>query len=200
MKHVTDLLDTTARVLDGLQRSWAVVGGIAVSARVEPRFTRDVDIAISVSGDSDAEQLIRAFGARGFGAFALVEQEATGRIATVRLTVPGATEDDLVLDLLFASSGIEPELVAAATRLEITPGLRVPVPTIGHLIALKVLSRDDDQRPRDLDDLRNLLRAADAAELTRAEDALGLIRARGYHRGKDLAAELQSLRQRFLGH
>jgi hypothetical protein len=106
MKHLTELLDIVARILDGLQRSWAVVGGIAVSARVEPRFTRDVDIAISVSGDSDAEQLIRAFGARGFGAFALVEQEATGRIATVRLTVPGATEDDLVLDLLFASSGI----------------------------------------------------------------------------------------------
>jgi hypothetical protein len=33
-----------------------VVGGLAVSARTEPRFTRDVDLVIAVSDDQSAEQ------------------------------------------------------------------------------------------------------------------------------------------------
>jgi hypothetical protein len=36
----------------------ALVGGLAVSARAEPRTTRDVDLAVSVLGDEQAEQLI----------------------------------------------------------------------------------------------------------------------------------------------
>ena len=64
----------------------------------------------------------------------------------------------------------------------------------GHLIALKVLSRDDVRRPQDLVDLRALLRVASRAELARAQQALTLIAARGYHRGRDLMSELNSLR------
>jgi len=48
----------------------------------------------------------------------------------------------------------------------------------GHLIALKVLSRDDVSRPQDLVDLRALLRVASPAELGRARDSLALIAAR----------------------
>src|SRR5262245_36425381 len=39
---------------------WALVGGFAVSARAEPRFTRDVDIAVMVSDDAGAEALTRS--------------------------------------------------------------------------------------------------------------------------------------------
>jgi hypothetical protein len=37
---------------------WALIGGIAVSARAVPRFTQDVDLAVSVSGDPEAETLV----------------------------------------------------------------------------------------------------------------------------------------------
>jgi hypothetical protein len=36
-------------------RNFALVGGLAVSIRAEVRFTRDVDIAVSVENDEDAE-------------------------------------------------------------------------------------------------------------------------------------------------
>ena len=45
----------------------------------------------------------------------------------------------------------------------------------------------------ELVDLRALLRIASAAELTRARQALTLIAARGYDRGRDLIPELQAL-------
>ena len=72
-----------------------------------------------------------------------MEQEATSRLATVRLVSPGQTASGVVVDLLFASSGIEPEIVAAADPLEVFPGVTLPVACRGHLIALKTLSRDD---------------------------------------------------------
>lgn len=59
-----------------------------------------------------------------------------------------------MLDVLFASSGIESEVVGSAELLEVLPGLTVPVARIGHLIALKVLSRDDRDRHQDIADLR----------------------------------------------
>jgi hypothetical protein len=47
------------------------------------------------------------------------------------------------IDLLFGSSGIEDQVVALAGPLEVLPGFVVPVAAVGHLIALKLLARDD---------------------------------------------------------
>ena len=98
-----------------------------------------------------------------------------------------------VIDLLFASSGIEREVVAAGEPIELLPGLTVKVARVEHLIALKVLSRDDDRRPQDLVDLRALLRVATREQVSRAREALALIDTRGYHRGRELAAQLDAL-------
>jgi GAF domain-containing protein len=38
--------------------SFALVGGLAVSARTEPRFTRDADFAVAQATDTEAEALI----------------------------------------------------------------------------------------------------------------------------------------------
>jgi hypothetical protein len=56
--------------------SFALVGGLAVSARTEPRFTRDADIAVAVASDAEAERLIRNLRVLGYRIEALVEQEA----------------------------------------------------------------------------------------------------------------------------
>ena len=137
-------------------RRWALVGGFAVSARAEPRFTRDIDAAVVVENDADAEGLVRALVraliADGYELLAAVEQDETGRLATVRLSSPPGGE--VVVDLLFASSGIEPEIARSAEPTEIVPGLTLPIATTGHLIALKLLARDDQSRPQDLADLR----------------------------------------------
>ena len=172
--------------------SFALVGGLAVSVRTEPRFTRDADLAVALDGDAEARSLVHRLHLLGYGIGSLVEQEAVGRLATVRLTQSPAPQAPVV-DLLFASSGIEPEVVAAAEPVEVLPHLTMPVATTGHLIALKVLSRDDARRPQDVVDLRTLLASASAADLDVARQALGLIAARGYERGRDLLADMSSL-------
>ncbi len=99
----------------------------------------------------------------------------------------------MVVDLLFASSGIEPEIVGAAETVEVLAGVSVPVATVGHLIALKLLARDDRARPQDHVGLLALMRIARPADLTEARRAVALIRERGSHRGRDLAADLDRL-------
>lgn len=172
--------------------SFALIGGLAVSVRTEPRFTRDADLAVAVTSDADAETLIATLRAFGYRIDAVVEQDAVGRLATVRLE--RSTEADApVIDLLFASSGIETEIVAEAEPIELLPTLTMRVARVGHLIALKVLSRDDVTRPQDLMDLRALLRVALPTELSRAQEALALIASRGYHRGRPLIFEFDKL-------
>jgi hypothetical protein len=178
--------------LTDAQVSFALVGGLAVSARTEPRFTRDADLAVAVASDGEAEALIHMLRTRDYRVEATVEQEAVGRLAAVRLT-RSTDRKGPVVDLLFASSGIEREVVAEAEPIELLPNLTIGVARTGHLIALKILSRDDVRRPQDLVDVRALLRVASAHELARARESLTLIAARGYHRGRDLVHELKQL-------
>jgi predicted nucleotidyltransferase len=193
VNHLEAVLRAAALDLAGLGTRWALVGGLAVSARTEPRFTRDVDLVIAVAGDRDAEQAIHALQQWGYRVQALVEQEAAGRLATARLVPRGGNETAIVLDVLFASSGIEPEIADEADVLEILPGLRVPVAGVGHLLALKLLSRDDRTRPQDRVDLAQLLRVASPSDLDVARRAVGLIHARGFQRDRDLARDLEQL-------
>lgn len=65
-----------------------------------------------------------------------------GRLATMRLRVPGEEAGGVVADLLFASSGIEPEVAAEAEPLEVMGGVVLPVARTGHLLALEVLALD----------------------------------------------------------
>src|SRR5262249_58519021 len=140
----------------------------------------DLDVAVAVPDDLAAEKLTRSLMAEGYGLLAAVELDASGRLATVRLVSSGLTSEMLV-DLLFASSGIEPEIVAAAERLEVLPGLTVPVAQVGHLIAMKLLARDDQTRPLDLADLRALLQVATPEDLALTREAIELITERGFN-------------------
>jgi predicted nucleotidyltransferase len=177
--------------LERQRRKAALVGGLAVSARAEPRLTRDIDLAVAVEDDEAAETLVQGMVANGYTTVAVVEQEETHRLATVRLTIPGEGARGVVGDLLFASSGIEPIVVVEAESLEVFPGLVVPVARAGHLVALKLLSRHDRQRPQDLIDLNALRRVMTEDELTRARRAVRAIEERGFSRGRNLAAALE---------
>lgn len=114
----------------------------------------------------------------------LLEHDTTKRIATVRLARAGA-----VLDLLFASSGIEAETVREAEMLELLPTVAAPIATIPHLMALKLLARHDQARPQDIADLLRLKAVATRADLTRFRELAELIVQRGYHRQRDLVAQ-----------
>lgn len=68
---------------------------------------------------------------------------------------------------------------------------------LSHLIALKVLSRDDKTRPQDRVDLAALLSRATDDDLAEARALLQLITTRGYHRDIDLLAALDRARVEF---
>ena len=172
---------------------WALVGGLAVAVRAEPRLTRDADVAVSVGSDEEAEQVVAGLVRRGHRVIALVEQESTGRLATARLG-RGGEDRGPVLDLLFASCGIEPEIVATAEPIEVLPGLTVPVASIGHLIVMKLLARDDRRRPADADDLAGLASVAGDDDWRTAATGAALVEERGFARGRDLLASLEVLR------
>lgn len=191
LTRLESVLRQATRDLNDLHRRWALVGALAVSARAEPRFTRDIDLAIAVASDDDAESLVRDLQGRRYRLQAIVEQEATGRLATARFVPGGEDERGVVVDALFASSGIEAEVVLAAELLEVLPRLPVPVATTGHLIALKILARDDRTRPQDRVDLVALLATATPTDLAQARAGIALIERRGFNRGKDLAADLE---------
>lgn len=186
------LVATAAAVLVELREAGVegcLVGGLAVSVRCDPRFTRDIDLAIAVNSDEEAESAGRLLGSSGFRLDALAEQEAMGRLAMVRLIATDGT----TIDMLTASSGIESDVVAEAETLEVTAGVFLPVACVGHLIALKLLSVSPG-RETDMADLRNLASVADDEEWDRAERAVALIEERGFSRGRDLRESLRTLR------
>lgn len=194
MSTLQEALQSLVVRLTGLDARFALVGGLAVSVRTEPRFTRDADVCVVVESDREAESLVLSLRTAGYRVISILEQEATGRIATVRLAAEGDRADGVVLDLLFASSGVEQEVVETADEIEVFEGVTAPVASIAALIALKVLARDDVARPQDRVDLVALLGSASTSDVSAAAELLRLITERGFHRGRDLPSLLQGLR------
>ena len=85
-----------------------------------------------------------------------MEQEATGRLATARLAMPNDVDDGVARE---------------ADALEIFGALSAPMATIGHLVALKRLARDDYSRSQDHADLRSIWCASRARPLSTTRDA-----------------------------
>jgi predicted nucleotidyltransferase len=170
----------------------ALVGGFAYGLHVEPRMTKDLDFAIGVNDDEEAEALMRALHRKGYQIAQLLEHAELGRLSTLRLRLPQSTAATADVDLLFASCGIEPEIVNEAVEFVIAGIGAIRVARIGHLIAMKLLSESDD-RPNDRADLRGLACVATKAELEAARHAVHLIQTRGFQRGRNLPTALERL-------
>jgi hypothetical protein len=51
MTGLEEVLKRAATDLDAVGAKWAIIGGLAVATRAAPRFTQDVDFAVSVADD-----------------------------------------------------------------------------------------------------------------------------------------------------
>ena len=192
MTGLEEVLRRAAADLDAVGARWAIIGGLAVATRAAPRFTQDVDFAVSVLDDSEAEDIVYRMSVRGYAVGMMLEQEYVHRLATIRLIRPVPGMSQVFVDLLFGSSGIEDQVVAHADRLEVWPQFSVPVARVGHLIALKLLSRNE-RRLQDQLDLEALLAVATDADLEDAREGVALIVERGFHRGRALEADFDQL-------
>jgi hypothetical protein len=171
-------------------RQFALVGGLAVSIRAEVRFTRDVDLAVVVTDDADAESLIYDLKQVGYVPIVTVEHELRKRLSTVRLL----SKAEIKVDLLFASCGIECEIADRATSIVIKAPIRAPVACSEELIAMKILSMSE-QRIQDRLDAQRLVQYGIDLDMERIRNNLALITNRGFHRDQDLISKFEHLLQ-----
>ena len=80
MQSVDAVLRQAAADLDAIGARWAVIGGLAVAFRAEPRFTKDVDLAVAVADDREAEGIVNRLQVRGYALASLVEQDYVSRL------------------------------------------------------------------------------------------------------------------------
>ena len=171
-----------------------MVGAVAVGARTEPRFTRDVDFVVSVASDREAEQVLGFLLRNGYELRELFQHEQTQEIVTARLV--HSDDPDVITDLLFQTSGIESEVVAGSEVVNVSPDQPVNVAQVGHLIAMKIFSRSEE-RPYDQADLIHLMKVATSDDLKLAEEAVKLIEQRKQPEDRNLLEELRELRKGF---
>src|ERR1043165_3848943 len=107
----------------------AVVGGRAVSAHAEPRFTRDLDFAVATVNDDEATQYVFRMRQLAYEVVSALEQTKHGRLSTIRLRRHGRSP---IVDLLFNACGIEVEIARAAEPIEIVAGVVAEVAQVGH--------------------------------------------------------------------
>ncbi|MEM6749679.1 MAG: hypothetical protein AAF612_04340 [Planctomycetota bacterium] len=148
-----------------------------------------------MASDAQAEQVARGLIAAGYGLRQELEQTAVGRLATLRLISPltpaGLSRDETpLIDLLFATCGIEPEVVAAATPIELLSGVVLPTARIPHLIAMKLVS-ESEHRLQDRIDLQHLCAAATEEDISEVAPLLDLISTRGFAGEKNLSELMQ---------
>ena len=92
MNDLRSVLADVAVTLRSRDCGWALMSGLAVSTYVEPRFTRDVDLAVAVADDGEAERLVHSLQTSGYRMTMVMEQEDRDRLAMVRLAPPGGSE------------------------------------------------------------------------------------------------------------
>jgi len=123
-----------------------VIGGFAVTVWGEPRFTRDLDVTVSVPPDKFAET-IHLISSR----FTSLAQDPV-KFATETRVLPIMVES-VPVDLIFAALPYEEDAIARAHPIKLHNGT-VPVCSPEDLILHKIVS----QRPRDHEDIEGVFR------------------------------------------
>lgn len=136
IRHLEEHAKAVAAQLNRMGVRYAVVGGIPVSFRAVVRTTNDLDLAVFVVDDAEAESIVRKLIGLGYRAEVILESDVSGRLATVRMISAG--EREVFVDLLFASTGIERGLVEGSSMIEIFPGLALHVASRPALIASRL--------------------------------------------------------------
>ena len=144
---------TLTRVLSELKIPYAVMGGLAVRVYAIPRFTKDVDLTISV----DREQLPKLFDALEVVGCEIPPAYRSGWLDSVAGLPLFKTEmyengHSIEVDLFVAETDFQQELINRRREIDIPEG-RIAFASPEDLILLKLLA----SRPRDLIDVQDIL-------------------------------------------
>lgn len=147
---VAELLRAFHDVARRLRVRWYVFGAQAVAAYGVPRTTADVDVTVRL-GTTAVATMIAGLERAGF-ALKIADPAFVSETRVLPLTHVDSGWD---LDVVLAGPGVE-ELFMGRTRELLVAGVKVPLIAVEDLIATKLLA----QRPKDLEDVRGLLRTA----------------------------------------
>ncbi len=143
-----ELLARTAGHLANRGIPYMIIGGQAVLLYGEPRLTRDIDITVGL-GPERAGEMISLAGELGLRLLA----EDPLRFARETLVVPCIDDaSGIRVDFILSQSAYEREAIARARAVEMDE-VMVNYASLEDLLIHKVVAG----RPRDLEDIRNIL-------------------------------------------
>ena len=146
-----DAVVAFARLAERENLRWYVFGAQAVAIYGVPRTTADIDITLDL-GDRSLDRLVGPLRRAGF-----VPRISDPSFAVETRIYPVTHEPTgWNLDLVLAGPGLEQRFLDEA-RIVAAGRHHIPVIAPEHLVTLKVLAG----RPKDLEDVRGLLRIAD---------------------------------------
>jgi len=187
-------LSELVRIADDLNASgvrWCLVGGLGASVYAEPRTTKDIDLVVAISDEAEFAHLRNFLICRGYTNPQLLMHSMPTRRMGWRLILSGSSKNVIPVDFLSQACGIEEEIVSQAHQLEILKGVKFPVASLAHLIAMKLLSQNDTDRIQDRADLMALISVSSAEDIEAAREAVTLIVERGFNAGRDLNNEFK---------
>jgi hypothetical protein len=143
------LVDVT-ELLKARQFPYAVIGGLAVSLRGEPRVTADVDLVLGITIDAAIDLIPSLKGTSLEPLFSGVEEVVQRAFILPLRHRPSGVNVDLAIGL----SGFERQALARAEAMNIA-GHDVMVATAEDLLIMKLIAG----RPRDQQDIEGIIAA-----------------------------------------
>lgn len=136
----------------------AIIGGLAASVLSESRLTHDID-AVTTANNESYPAILAAASRHGFGHR---EPASDAFIKASRMILLADIETGVTVDLSMAGLAFEFEVIQRAAKAPVAPGAP-PVATAEDLLIMKSVAK----RPKDLEDIRQILRVQERLDLRR---------------------------------
>lgn len=157
------VLKRLAQALDSRKIPYMIIGGQAVLFYGEPRLTKDIDVTLGVGG----EQLGQLMQVASESDWQVLPKDPVQFVREVNVLPCRDRSSEIRIDLIFSSSPYEREAIARAKSVDLD-GTTVRYAAVEDLIVHKVFAG----RPRDLEDIRNILRKGATIDRKLVERAL----------------------------
>ena len=141
-------LKRLCREFDEYRIPYAIIGGVAVSIRSTPRYTKDVDAVVWV-GEEGWIEFLSHITKRGLR----VRADDPIRFARQNRLLLLTDEDGVHIDLSFGALPFEEQMIRNAEPIEVAEGCIASIATAEALVVMKAIA----WRPKDKQDIREIV-------------------------------------------